>query len=288
MAGIPSDNCEWDTISDKVLGKAMEKFEDDLECPICQDLFSNPQSLKCGHSFCSLCIRRHLDSSLNRSTSNICPVCRDKAELFDLRKNSSLNIIVEKYQDLRSMLFSRIQRINVTDSNENSVVLGKVDEADYGRIPGISINSKFPQYNHHIGNRELLKKFIEDTTKKSKIRLRTDGDKETLGKRFREFVHLANAQLDSLNPLSLDAVIKKINDIENASEREQMKFQVCCCHSVKKVIRFFILPSFDSKSSKPRLDENKFIELAKVSNSLFSFHSRLRLLNSLLFRKRLC
>jgi hypothetical protein len=51
---------EWEW-GDSELGKKVSKFENSLRCACCSDFFKNPQSLPCGHSFCSECIRRHLD-----------------------------------------------------------------------------------------------------------------------------------------------------------------------------------------------------------------------------------
>ena len=53
---------------------------DELECGICLELFQDPRSLPCLHTFCRECIQR----SLNETDHSLkCPVCRAKHELSD-------------------------------------------------------------------------------------------------------------------------------------------------------------------------------------------------------------
>ncbi|CAL1612593.1 unnamed protein product [Knipowitschia caucasica] len=45
--------------------------EEQLQCSICLELFSDPVTTPCGHSFCRLCLSRHWDQSLQC----LCPLC---------------------------------------------------------------------------------------------------------------------------------------------------------------------------------------------------------------------
>ncbi|XP_072513222.1 nuclear factor 7, brain-like isoform X2 [Salminus brasiliensis] len=47
-------------------------LEDDLSCPVCCELYQDPQLLLCGHSFCRLC----LDKPWATGPARTCPVCR--------------------------------------------------------------------------------------------------------------------------------------------------------------------------------------------------------------------
>ena len=51
--------------------------DDELKCGICLELFLDPRSLPCLHTFCRECIQRTMDD--NRSLK--CPFCRAKLEL---------------------------------------------------------------------------------------------------------------------------------------------------------------------------------------------------------------
>lgn len=65
---------------------------DQLKCPICFDMFTEPVSLACGHSYCRRCIQHHVKQNVRRT----CPECR--AELrpdCKLRKNVTISAILE-------------------------------------------------------------------------------------------------------------------------------------------------------------------------------------------------
>ena len=47
------------------------KYTGDLECSICQDLMASTHSLRCGHTFCGLCILQWL-----KQGKGTCPECR--------------------------------------------------------------------------------------------------------------------------------------------------------------------------------------------------------------------
>ena len=55
----------------------MATGNDELKCGICLELFQDPRTLPCLHTFCRECIQR----SLNENHSLKCPVCRAKHEL---------------------------------------------------------------------------------------------------------------------------------------------------------------------------------------------------------------
>jgi hypothetical protein len=215
------EELDWDDAGiEKTLKNHLETFEESLQCPICQDFCDNPQILStCGHSFCALCIRRHFDRSLNRSTFDICPSCRVKGEINDLKKNITLSNAVIQYKQLRNTLFSSLKenssrRLSSSPSvSSSSTFLA----SKYNEILGYKITSKVPPFHYHGLNKEKIKKYLDELTKHSRIKLRIDGcDKDMIEKRIRDLVHVINAQVDADQPLSLDAVIKKQNDEEES------------------------------------------------------------------------
>ncbi|XP_068128725.1 E3 ubiquitin/ISG15 ligase TRIM25-like isoform X2 [Hyperolius riggenbachi] len=75
----------------------MASLREELLCSICLNIYKDPVTLKCGHSFCNVCV----DAALNAQEGYegySCPECR---ELFPewpaVRKDITLSNIVEKF-----------------------------------------------------------------------------------------------------------------------------------------------------------------------------------------------
>uniref|UniRef100_A0A3B4WND6 Ketohexokinase n=1 Tax=Seriola lalandi dorsalis TaxID=1841481 RepID=A0A3B4WND6_SERLL len=60
--------------------------EDDLSCPVCQDIFKNPVVLSCSHSFCKDC----LQSWWREKPIQECPICKRRSSKSDPPRNLAL------------------------------------------------------------------------------------------------------------------------------------------------------------------------------------------------------
>ena len=141
--------------------------------------------LKCGHSFCSICIRKSLDKVLNahRTTTYMqCPSCREKADSADLIPNRALAVVITNYKTMRKDLFSFLSQ----PTNNNMGIPNKAASASSSSSSssaphtthGNLVIRRMPHYNFHGMTREKIRKTIENHTKESKVKLRLDGDKE--------------------------------------------------------------------------------------------------------------
>uniref|UniRef100_A0A8C5KX86 RING-type E3 ubiquitin transferase n=1 Tax=Jaculus jaculus TaxID=51337 RepID=A0A8C5KX86_JACJA len=69
------------------------ELQDQLQCPICLEVFKEPLMLQCGHSYCKDCLvslsRRHLDAELR------CPVCRQSVDGSSSPPNVSLARVID-------------------------------------------------------------------------------------------------------------------------------------------------------------------------------------------------
>lgn len=76
-------------------------IRDEVTCPICLELLTEPLSIDCGHSFCQDCITGSGDKSLpNQEGKSSCPVCRTAYQPGNLRPNRHLAIIVKRLREV--------------------------------------------------------------------------------------------------------------------------------------------------------------------------------------------
>jgi hypothetical protein len=204
------------------VGKKMNAFEEYLRCPCCGDFFDNPNSLSCGHVYCSECIRKHLDSLINTTTHDACPACKVKADAAHLRPDRAMSNLVQMYKTIRPMLLSTIETdVALGRSSDyestSSNVCSKPQRKEPSNGSKVYIATKIPQRHFHGMAREKVKKCIDALCEGSSLKLRVDGDKDVLEKRYRDFVHLNNAQVDKEAPMSLEALVRE------CTKREAMR-----------------------------------------------------------------
>ncbi|KAJ3890354.1 hypothetical protein GG344DRAFT_88913 [Lentinula edodes] len=81
-----------------------------LRCTICSELFDGPVTLKCGHCFCSLCIRQAL------AEKQECPACRESdVNEGHLRKNPAMEEAVAAWKECRPYI------LRILDENSRRV-----------------------------------------------------------------------------------------------------------------------------------------------------------------------
>lgn len=76
-------------------------IRDEVTCPICLELLTEPLSIDCGHSFCQACIIGNSDNSvLNPEGKSSCPVCRTVYQPGNLHPNRHLAAIVKRLREV--------------------------------------------------------------------------------------------------------------------------------------------------------------------------------------------
>ncbi|KAH9255599.1 hypothetical protein BASA81_006429 [Batrachochytrium salamandrivorans] len=91
------------------------KLESDLACAICQELFIEPVTAECGHSFCRQCLNLWLKTKLS------CPVCRlaiSKVPVKCICLERAVEFVVTLSGDLSQTNFLSRKRLAVEETEE--------------------------------------------------------------------------------------------------------------------------------------------------------------------------
>lgn len=81
----------------------METAEESFECPVCQDVFTDPVTLPCGHDFCLTCIQAVWETDGSNEGPLFCPECQVLlASDLSLEINTSLQTKVKEISTKRT------------------------------------------------------------------------------------------------------------------------------------------------------------------------------------------
>ncbi|KAI8843181.1 hypothetical protein BJ741DRAFT_645435 [Chytriomyces cf. hyalinus JEL632] len=86
-----------------------------LSCDICGDILRGPSLLACRHSFCSECIRRHLQ------TNSDCPSCRTTVRngVADLRFSLALETLAETTRTSATAIANTLKQLALLEENSH-------------------------------------------------------------------------------------------------------------------------------------------------------------------------
>ncbi|XP_065886761.1 E3 ubiquitin-protein ligase TRIM71-like [Dysidea avara] len=80
--------------------KEWREIEEEITCSICGDLFTDPKSIPCLHTFCKRCIERSIESNKKMAAIVCCPLCRaplPQDGIASIPTNFTINRLVEIY-----------------------------------------------------------------------------------------------------------------------------------------------------------------------------------------------
>nr|XP_015824076.2 E3 ubiquitin/ISG15 ligase TRIM25 [Nothobranchius furzeri] len=105
--------------------KPEEQLAQELSCPICLHLYSDPVVLPCGRNYCRVCICKTADSQeISCKIRPRCPECREEYEgLETLQRNFKLSNIVEGYRATASPIYEEIKIEATTEADSEKVAI---------------------------------------------------------------------------------------------------------------------------------------------------------------------
>lgn len=99
-------------------------LESVLRCQVCKEFYDTPMITSCSHTFCSLCIRRCL------TNDGRCPACRSPDQEIRLRRNWSVQEIVNAFRHARPTLI----QLGTTRSSTNREMNITKDKRKYDEL----------------------------------------------------------------------------------------------------------------------------------------------------------
>ncbi|XP_056263189.1 nuclear factor 7, ovary [Pseudoliparis swirei] len=97
--------------------------EEDLTCPICYDIFTDPVLLSCSHSFCRNCLKRCWETGLRE-----CSVCRKRASKASPPTNLALKNVCEALLEARKISAVVEEKMNCSAHGEKLKLFCLVDK----------------------------------------------------------------------------------------------------------------------------------------------------------------
>ncbi|XP_071328946.1 zinc-binding protein A33 [Trachinotus anak] len=98
--------------------------EEDLTCPVCCDIFTDPVLLSCSHSFCRSCLKQCWDTGLRE-----CPICRKKASKSSPPSNLALKNVCEAVLQVRRQSLASVEeKMNCSLHGERLKLFCMVDK----------------------------------------------------------------------------------------------------------------------------------------------------------------
>jgi len=100
----PLHSCNSDHVKAMASGsveKDWQQVEEEITCSICGDLFTDPKTIPCLHTFCKRCIEKSIKCNKKMAVTVCCPICRatlPQDEIASIPNNFTINRLVEIFE----------------------------------------------------------------------------------------------------------------------------------------------------------------------------------------------
>ena len=75
-----------------------QQIKEEITCSICGNLFTDPKTIPCLHTFCKQCIEKSIESNKKMASIVCCPLCRaplPRDDMSSVPTNFTINHLVE-------------------------------------------------------------------------------------------------------------------------------------------------------------------------------------------------
>ena len=82
--------------------KEWQQIEEEITCSICGDLFTDPKTIPCLHTFCKQCIEKSIESNKKMASIVCCPLCRTplaRDDISSVPTNFTINRLVDIFRE---------------------------------------------------------------------------------------------------------------------------------------------------------------------------------------------
>ena len=83
-----------------------DEVEEEITCSICKEIFTEPKTITCLHTFCEKCIKLTIESNKRLGSENCCPLCRAKCpeDATKIPVNFYIKRLIEIFRKRKSSL----------------------------------------------------------------------------------------------------------------------------------------------------------------------------------------
>lgn len=148
----------------------LRRLQEEVTCPICLELLTEPLSLDCGHSFCQACITtKTKESMISQGGESSCPVCRMSYRAGELRPNWHVANVVERLRGVK-VSPEEEQKINLCERHKEKLLL-------FCKKDGKVICWLCERSQEHRGHHTFL---MEEAIKECQVGPRMEGERRAM------------------------------------------------------------------------------------------------------------
>ncbi|XP_065904041.1 E3 ubiquitin-protein ligase TRIM71-like [Dysidea avara] len=99
------------------------EIEEEFTCPICDEIFTEPKTIPCLHTFCEQCIKSTIEASKLTGNELRCPLCRAELpqDVKNIPTNFSTKRLIEIYHKRKSSSQETTEELKCGECVENGV-----------------------------------------------------------------------------------------------------------------------------------------------------------------------